>query len=148
MIHEWQRFDRLEPFNIVELGPGRGSLMSDICRVVSKLGCDQKNTTIHLVEISPYLKQVQVKLLCPQADVEHDNQYILSQSGLPIRWYNHLDEVPICNGFTVYVANEFFDALPIHKFQVPLVFKPFALEIKPLDFVFCRKIPTDTGGRY
>ena len=32
-------------------------------------------------------------------------------------WYQALEELPEKSGFNAFVAHEFFDALPIHKFQ-------------------------------
>ena len=39
-----------------------------------------------------------------------------SKHGVPVSWYRNLQDVP--QGFSFYVAHEFFDALPVHKFQV------------------------------
>lgn len=41
----------------------------------------------------------------------------LTKYGFPITWYSNLDLVPEKSGFTVYLAHEFLDALPIHKFK-------------------------------
>lgn len=38
-----------------------------------------------------------------------------SVSGIEIFWYRQLEQVP--KSFSIYLAHEFFDALPIHKFQ-------------------------------
>lgn len=108
---------------IAELGPGRGTLMSDILRVFSKFKISESDLSIGLVEVSPYLSQVQEKKFC-RASNEETSERILPQDvhhykeskslyGSPVRWYNHVSDLP--RAFTLYLAHEFFDALPVHK---------------------------------
>lgn len=92
--------------------------MSDICRVLTKLGCHKENTQIHLIEISPHLKQIQTQTLCGLINSKSSDKLRQSKFGPLVSWYNNIDDIPISNGFEVYIANEFLDALPIHKFQV------------------------------
>lgn len=93
----WQRFDRPNPVQLVELGPGRGTLMADLLRAAKLLPGFIDAVSIHLVEASPVLRVRQQESL----------------SGHAIRWHDTLDTVPA--GPTLLVANEFFDALPIHQ---------------------------------
>jgi len=83
------------PFRYVELGPGRGTLAVDALRAASRFGCAPLG--IHLVETSPALRAAQSARL-PEA--EHHDEV----DALP-------DDAPL-----VIVANEFFDALPIHQY--------------------------------
>lgn len=118
-LNEWQKIGSPKPFQIVELGPGRGTLSADILRVFSHFNC-LHNVALNLVEVSPFLSEVQAKSLCAQwtnvaeTDEKHYRQGV-SRDGINIRWYNQLQDVPKC--FTLFVAHEFFDALPIHKFH-------------------------------
>jgi SAM-dependent MidA family methyltransferase len=82
-------------FRYVELGPGRGTLAADALRAASRFGCAPLG--IHLVETSPVLRAAQSARL-PEAG-HHDEV-----DALP-------DDAPL-----VIVANEFFDALPIHQY--------------------------------
>ena len=77
----------------VELGPGRGTLARDALRALKRFGCAPE---IHLVENSPALRAVQQEAL-PQA-IWHDDVTSLP-NGKPL----------------MIVANEFFDALPVHQ---------------------------------
>ncbi len=90
----WLRRGRADPINLVELGPGRGTLMADIVRVVGKFGFAP---SVHLVETSETLRGIQLQNV-PQAR-HHD-----SIESLP-------DQGPL-----FIVANEFFDALPVRQF--------------------------------
>ncbi len=108
---------------IAELGPGRGTLMSDILRVFSKFKISESDLSIGLVEVSPYLSQVQEKHFCIASNKEtserslpqdvHHYKESKSLYGSPVRWYNHVSDLP--HAFTLYLAHEFFDALPVHK---------------------------------
>jgi len=83
-------------FRYIELGPGRGTLAADALRAMARFGCTPRG--VHLVETSPALRAAQSARL-PAAS-HHDDI-----ADLP-------DDAPL-----VIVANEFFDALPIHQYM-------------------------------
>ncbi|NXA51728.1 NDUF7 methyltransferase, partial [Nothocercus julius] len=121
-ISEWMAAGKPKAFQLVELGPGRGSLTDDILRVFTQLAsllskCD---ISIHLVEVSPKLSEIQAQMLTGgkvQSSPRDDTVYMkgISKTGIPISWYRDIQDVP--QGYSFYLAHEFFDALPIHKFQ-------------------------------
>ncbi|XP_040206626.1 protein arginine methyltransferase NDUFAF7, mitochondrial isoform X2 [Rana temporaria] len=122
-ISEWISGGKSKSLNLVELGPGRGSLMGDILRVFNQFQyllntCD---ISIHLVEVSPKLSEIQALNLTEKStEAKHEDTSScyktgITKTGLPINWYYHIQDVP--SGYTFYIAHEFFDALPIHKLQ-------------------------------
>jgi SAM-dependent MidA family methyltransferase len=92
----WQRAGAPADAIYVELGPGRGSLAADALRVMNRAGF---NPQVHLIEISPRLREVQAKSLGPPLATWHDSLATLP-AGRPM----------------LLVANEFFDALPVRQF--------------------------------
>ena len=82
---------------ILELGPGRGSLMTDMRHVWSQIMPQLADAPVHLVETSPELRERQKDVLAP-AD---------------LYWHTDLDDLPATPIFGI--ANEFFDALPIDQ---------------------------------
>ncbi|XP_066474005.1 protein arginine methyltransferase NDUFAF7, mitochondrial isoform X2 [Tiliqua scincoides] len=120
-VSEWMATGKPNKFQLVEMGPGRGSLVGDILRVLKQLSsllskCD---ISVHLVEVSPKLSEIQASTLTDKKIKLMDNSSVYMQgvtkTGLPIFWYRDLNDVPEGNCF--YLAHEFLDALPIHKFQ-------------------------------
>ncbi len=95
----WARMGRPDPVLLVELGPGRGTLMADALRAVAVVPDFRRALRSHLVETSPTLRARQAETLAA-AD--------------PI-WHESLDQVPA--GPMLLVANEFLDALPIRQFE-------------------------------
>lgn len=95
--------------------------MSDILRVFSRFKISESDLSVSLVEISPYLSQEQEKRLCRTTNknekkLPKDAHYYkesITVYGSPIRWYNHVFDLP--RSFSLFVAHEFFDALPVHK---------------------------------
>ena len=97
--------------------------MSDILRVFSKFKIIDSSFSVSFIEVSPYLSQVQEKNLCDPKSVQlvqpqlpKDVTYYKESTtiyGSPVRWYNHISDLP--HTFTLFLAHEFFDALPIHK---------------------------------
>jgi SAM-dependent MidA family methyltransferase len=86
---------------LVELGPGRGTLMSDALRAIKLMPELSAALDVILVEISPVLRKVQAESL--------------KDSGKAIHWADSLDGVPRDRPLFL-VANEFFDALPIRQY--------------------------------
>uniref|UniRef100_A0A8B9IBV2 Protein arginine methyltransferase NDUFAF7 n=1 Tax=Anser brachyrhynchus TaxID=132585 RepID=A0A8B9IBV2_9AVES len=121
-LSEWMAAGRPAAFRLVELGPGTGALTDDILRVFNQLAsllskCD---VSVHLVEVSPKLSETQAQMLTGgnvQSNSEDEAAYMkgISKTGIPIYWYRGIQDVP--QGYSFYLAHEFLDALPIHKFQ-------------------------------
>jgi NADH dehydrogenase [ubiquinone] 1 alpha subcomplex assembly factor 7 len=122
LIHEWRKMGSARPFQLVELGPGHGTLMQDILRTIMKLVPNElANLSVHLVETSQTMRKVQQARLCgyyqqkPESgDDDSSDHQAISKQGPTVKWYSRVNDVP--KDFTFFIANEFFDALPIHKF--------------------------------
>ena len=97
MAAVWKQMGAPDHIRIVELGPGRGTLMNDALRAARAMPGFRDALALHLVEISPVLRAQQERTL----------------SALPATWHAALDEVP--KGAAIIVANEFFDALPVNQ---------------------------------
>lgn len=95
LASEWQRMGSPNPVKLVELGPGRGTLMTDAIRAMAVMPGLPEAIDLHLVETSPVLLAEQ-------------------QKRLDASWHPTLAEV--AEGPMLLVANEFFDALPIRQF--------------------------------
>jgi len=79
----------------VELGPGRGTLAADALRAMGQAGLAPP---VHFVETSPVLRGAQ-RAAVPQAI-----------------WHDDVATLPMDRPLII-IANEFFDALPIHQYQ-------------------------------
>ncbi|KAL8895072.1 MAG: hypothetical protein Q9207_008309 [Kuettlingeria erythrocarpa] len=119
---EWQLQGRKKHgVEIIEVGPGRGTLMDDILRTVTRTAVASSIENVYLVEASPSLRNAQKKLLCGDAPLQETGVGHRSSSkygGLPITWCEDIRFVPNGADKTPFIfAHEFFDALPIHAFQ-------------------------------
>ncbi len=94
----WQLMGAPEEVLLVELGPGRGTLMSDLLRAAGAMPDFQRAVRVHLVETSPVLREVQREAL----------------TGLEVVWHEEIATLP--DGPAIIIANEFFDALPIEQY--------------------------------
>jgi NADH dehydrogenase [ubiquinone] 1 alpha subcomplex assembly factor 7 len=101
----WETMGRPAPLRLVELGPGRGTLMRDALRAGKAMPGFLSAVSVHPVEISEPMRRLQrAALLRSDAGTEH----------LPaVTWHESLGEVP--EGPAIVVANEFLDALPIRQ---------------------------------
>lgn len=97
----WQMMDAPAEWNLIELGPGRGTLMADLVRACSVMPGLRDGLRLHLVEMSPALRKVQGETL--------------GRAGLEPVWHDRLEDVP--EGPSLIIANEFFDALPVQQIQ-------------------------------
>ncbi len=99
-VQQWMAMHMPNTFNLIELGPGRGTLMNDLLRGTAHVRGFQDSMAIHLIETSPTLKLKQQKTL----------------KNYEIQWHDHLSDVDNDTP-CIIIANEFFDALPIQQFQ-------------------------------
>ncbi|KAL8876468.1 MAG: hypothetical protein Q9198_005340 [Flavoplaca austrocitrina] len=118
LLTEWMVQGRKKHgVELIEVGPGRGTLMDDILRTVSTFkSLVSSIENVYLVEASPSLRAAQKELLCGDAKLEEVSigyRSISKFAGLPITWCEDIrrDKTPFI------FAHEFFDALPIHAFQ-------------------------------
>ena len=88
-----------EPACLVELGPGRGTLMADMVRSIGGVVDVSEVFQIHMVETNPSLRRIQADTLAPLKPV----------------WHNDVSSLPEQPWFLV--ANEFLDALPMHQLR-------------------------------
>ena len=95
----WQSMGRPRPVRLVELGPGRGTLLADALRAAETVPAFRAAVNLHLVETSETLRAAQAALLGDARPA----------------WHERFETVP--PGPVLVVANEFFDALPIRQFE-------------------------------
>ncbi len=94
----WKAMDSPSLLRLVELGPGRGTMMADALRALRVLPPLYQAVSVHLVEINPVLREKQKAALSGTRS---------------ITWHDSIDEVP--DGPAIILANEYFDVLPIHQ---------------------------------
>ena len=113
----WSRMGRPGKFNLVELGPGRATLMLDALRALRLMPNFLRAASIHLVEASEALKDCQRAALMP-AGPESDTagRPRIDQDHCPasIAWHGRLQDVS--EAPLILIANEFLDALPVRQF--------------------------------
>ncbi|MGX1096087.1 class I SAM-dependent methyltransferase [Amorphus sp. MBR-141] len=100
LLAVWDAAGAPEPVRLVELGPGRGTLMADILRVAALRPAFLSAIRVDLVETSPALRAAQAERL--------------AGAPCPLAWHDRVDSIP--DGPMLVVANEFFDALPVRQF--------------------------------
>jgi NADH dehydrogenase [ubiquinone] 1 alpha subcomplex assembly factor 7 len=102
----WETMGRPAPLRLAELGPGRGTLMRDALRAGKAMPGFLPAVSVHLVEISQPMRQLQrAALLLSDAGGAHVSA---------VMWHETLAGVP--EGPAIVIANEFLDALPIRQF--------------------------------
>jgi len=98
----WQQAGNPGAVRLVELGPGRGTLMADILRAAAIVPGFTDSLTVHLMETSQTLRAIQETTLAKK------------HSDIAVEWHDSFDQVPA--GPLLIVANEFLDALPVEQF--------------------------------
>ena len=94
----WKAINSPPLLRLIEIGPGRGTLMADALRALRVLPPLYQALSIHLVEVNPVLRDKQKSALSGSRN---------------ITWHDTIDDVP--DGPSVIFANEYFDVLPIHQ---------------------------------
>ena len=99
IVSSWETFGKPKNFNIVELGPGDGSLANTLLKSFKRFPEFNSIKKMFLLEKSIFLKKVQRKK-------------ILSKD---VKWIDNLNRIK--KGPVVFFGNEFFDAIPIKQFK-------------------------------
>lgn len=93
----WHAMDSPAKVQLIELGPGRGTMMADALRALRILPAFRDAIDVHLVEVSPSLRAIQRDTLADEK----------------VQWHDRLEDIP--PGAAIILANEYFDVLPVHQ---------------------------------
>ena len=94
----WENLKSPKKINLIDLGAGNGQMMYDMINSLKNFSRFYESCNFFILEKSPYLKKIQKQKL----------------KNFKIKWINDLKEI---NGeYNIFIANEFFDALPIKQF--------------------------------
>ncbi len=96
----WQQMGAPEKINLIELGPGRGTLIADALRAARILPNFIQAISLHLVESSKPAREAQ--------------RSVLQDCAVTPSWHGSIADVP--PGPTIIIGNEFLDVLPVEQF--------------------------------
>jgi len=94
----WQNLKRPKKINLIELGSGNGQMMYDMINSFKNFPEFNKSCKFYILETSPYLKKIQKEKL----------------KKFNVTWIKNLNEIK--KNYNIFIANEFFDALPVKQF--------------------------------
>ncbi len=98
VISFWENLNCPKQFNLIELGAGNGEMMKVLVNTFEKFPKFKKSCSIKILEKSKLLKKIQKKTI-------NDKKIV---------WLSNLNELNNCP--SIFIANEFFDALPVKQF--------------------------------
>jgi len=98
VISFWEKLNCPKQFNLIELGAGNGEMMRILVLTFNKFPKFKNSCKINILEKSKLLQRTQK----------------INIKDAKIKWLDNLNEL---NNFPcIFIANEFFDALPIKQF--------------------------------
>ncbi|KAJ1976329.1 hypothetical protein H4R35_002752 [Dimargaris xerosporica] len=112
-----------QPIRIIELGPGRGTLMADMLRAMKRFpDFYQYVREVRFVESSTALRQAQraAVRIPDMPDAPRLDQPYRSEHGLTVQWHARWNDSTLAGlapCYNIVMAHEFFDALPVYKLQ-------------------------------
>ncbi len=131
VVDQWQNAGCPVPINILELGAGHGTMMATILKTLGQVPDLYQNTTTYILDTSAPLKTEQQKNL----------------KNHTVHWIDHISEMK--SGFTVILANEFFDALPIQYYRTTdQITQAMSIEGTKMVWVDSSNQNSDTGIFY
>jgi NADH dehydrogenase [ubiquinone] 1 alpha subcomplex assembly factor 7 len=118
LLSAWKALGSPKQVNLVELGPGKGTLMKDILRVCSQFPDFRDAVTVHMVEVSDVMRTLQRESVGCTGDISKTPNGITrmtNEDGIPISWYDSFSQVSNTDPILL-VAQEFLDVFPVHQF--------------------------------
>ena len=116
-VSKWIAAEKPQDFQIIELGPGNGTLLDDFLRATKNIFGFHDSIKINLIEISDRLKKIQLqKLEKYKIRIQHFSEFSVFVK------FSEANQ----NQKSFIYANEFFDAIPIDQYYYDgkgLVFK-------------------------
>ena len=95
----WKKIGRPENLNVIEMGGGNGEMIFQIYKSLENFPAILKNFKFYIYENSKLLKKIQKKKL----------------NKIKVKWIDNLNNIVGKNN--LFIANEFFDCLPIKQFK-------------------------------
>ena len=123
IVSSWETLGKPKTFNVVELGPGDGSLSEVLVRTFKKFPIFNNSVKIFLYEKSLFLKKIQKK------KIKAGN----------VKWIKDFQKIK--KGPIIFFGNEFFDAIPVKQFfykNKKLLEKCYILNKKNLEETYCK----------
>lgn len=120
----WLKLGSPDKVRLVELGPGKGTLMSDILKVAKKFPKFYNAISVNLVELSQDLRNKQLDLLksgqanseITHEDIEDNKEYTI-RDGIKLTYFSYLNSIQDNKIPLIIIGQEFLDTFPCHSFQ-------------------------------
>ena len=129
----WEQLGKPARVRLVECGPGRGTLMADVLRASAVFPSFHKALSVHLLEVSPYLRGAQRRTLTRTSEGDEElelkttaaeeppltwmppqPEIAAHSDGVGVEWLEQLEDLPD-DAPVLVLAHEFLDALPVHQ---------------------------------
>jgi len=95
----WQQMGSPARVRLVELGPGRGTLMADALRATRVVPAFHAAIDVELIETNTVLVGLQ--------------RQVLGEAGVPIEWTDRFDPRQTAPKPSIVIGNEFLDTIPV-----------------------------------
>ena len=117
LVSTWQSMGCPSKIDIIEMGPGNGTLIADIVRISKRFPSFHKALNIILIERSEDMRKLQLNKLSCRAMNPTDLKNIKWKTieGISVEWINFLQETKSINP-SLIIGQEFLDVFPVHQF--------------------------------
>lgn len=107
VMDAWQKMGTPRVLHLVEMGPGRGTLMKTMLKQIKYSNPHLLHfLQVHLIEVGAARRAEQKEALA-EFQTAHGK----------IKWWMDLESLPFALEPTIFLANEYFDALPVAQFR-------------------------------
>jgi len=120
-VDAWKKIGSPREFQLIEMGPGRGTLMMDMLRAAHLQSDFIQAVQVHFLEASPALRRLQMQTVgcvrkASDAPMDLPSEPMRGMHSIPFHWHTHISSIPDSMP-VIAVGQEFLDALPVHQFR-------------------------------